>query len=187
MSIKLRLILLIAAFVGLISAGVVGLNLWIESAKDAGKIINLAGRQRMLTQKMSKEMLFILAGQDQKEALANTRNLFDKTLTGLIEGDAEMGLPPVSNPEIEEQLLLVQDLWHHFSEDLDKGLKTQDAAILNKLTTESVEILKQTNAAVQLFEQESKSKVATLRMMAIVFLLIALLMPCLHISLLIKA
>lgn len=174
MSIKLRLILLIAAFVGLIGAGVVGLNLWIESAKDAGKIINLAGRQRMLTQKMSKEMLFILAGQDQSEALANTRNLFDKTLTGLIEGDAEMGLPPASSPEIEEQLLLFQDLWRHFSDDLDKGLKTRDATVLSKLTTESVEILKQANAAVKLFEQANDKKVNTLRTMAVLFLLIAI-------------
>ena len=81
MSIKWRLILLIVAFVGLIGSGVVGLHLWIESVKGAGKVINLAGRQRMLTQKMSKEMLFILAGQDQKAALTKTKELFDTTLT----------------------------------------------------------------------------------------------------------
>ncbi len=170
MSIKLRLILLISAFVALIGVGVVGLNVWIQSAKFDSNVINLAGRQRMLTQKMTKEMLFTIAGQNQLEALAKTKGLFDKTLTGLIDGSAEQNLPPVSSPVIESQLLLVQGLWGTFSVDLDKALKTKDPAVLHELTKESVVILKEMNKAVQLFDKESQKNIATLRILAIVFL-----------------
>ena len=41
-----------------------------------------------------------------------------------------MGLPPVSNPEIEDQLLLVQDLWRSFSKDIDKGLSSKSDVVL---------------------------------------------------------
>ncbi len=53
----------------------------------SGTVINLAGKQRMLTQKMSKEALFIAKGIDvekNKESLKKTAELFDKTLKGLI-------------------------------------------------------------------------------------------------------
>ena len=69
MSINLRLFLLVGVFVALIGSGLIGLNIWAANAQFDAKVINLAGRQRMLTQKMTKEMLFILAGQDQTEAL----------------------------------------------------------------------------------------------------------------------
>jgi methyl-accepting chemotaxis protein len=67
MSIKLRLILLIGAFLGLMFMGTIGINFWAVAAKDDGKIINLVGRQRMLTQKMTKEALLTIAGLDQLE------------------------------------------------------------------------------------------------------------------------
>lgn len=173
MSIKIRLILLIAAFVGLIGAGVVGLNLWIESAKDAGKVINLAGRQRMLTQKMTKEMLFTVAGQDQKAAMLKTKSLFETTLAGLIDGSTELGLEPVSHADTKDQLLLVQELWLEFSPKLDKALATSDPVLMKALTKDSVVILQQMNAGVKLYEMHNQEQVTYLRSMAILFLLVA--------------
>lgn len=173
MSIKLKLICLISAFVGLIAAGVIGLHMWSSSAADAGKVINLAGRQRMLTQKMTKEMLFTMVGIDQKAAMDKTKNLFDKTLNGLIDGDLEMGLKATKNPVIVDQLLLVRGLWDEFQKDLKKGLDTQDVKVLTALTEESVAILKEMNAAVKLYEQDANQGIVTLEAWGIAFLLLA--------------
>ena len=72
-----------------------------------GKVINLAGKQRMLTQKMSKEALLVAKGIDAEENKANlqkTAALFGKTLTGLVKGDADLGLPKTEDAAILEQL-----------------------------------------------------------------------------------
>ncbi len=174
MSIKLKLICLIAAFVALIAAGVIGLHWWAASSASTGKVINLAGRQRLLTQKMTKEMLFTLSGVDQMVAMDKTKNLFDKTLNGLLKGDLELGIPATQNPVIVEQLLVVNSLWQTFQKDLKKGLDTKDPNILKDLTKESVTILKEMNAAVQLYEKDAKGAINTLETWGVIFLLIAI-------------
>jgi hypothetical protein len=54
-----------------------------KTPEDCANILNQSGKQRMLTQKMSKEMLFIAKGiniTQNQTALAQTVALFDKTL-----------------------------------------------------------------------------------------------------------
>ena len=61
------------------------------TASEYATVINLAGRQRMLTQKMSKEVLLVALGHDadaNKANLRNTASLFDRTLKGLKDGDS---------------------------------------------------------------------------------------------------
>ena len=174
MSIKLRLILLIGVFVALIGSGLIGLNIWAANAKFDAQVINLAGRQRMLTQKMTKEMLFTLAGEDQKEALSKTKKLFQTTLAGLILGNKEMGLPPAPSVKILDQLTLVEELWGKFSVSLDKALATKNSQLLAGLTVDSVTILKEMNAAVKMFEQDSNQKMGALQSQAIVFFVISI-------------
>ena len=79
-----------------------------------GATINLAGKQRMLTQKMSKETLLIAKGIDADGNQANlgkTAALFDKALTGLSAGDASLSLPETIDPAILKQLEVVKTLW----------------------------------------------------------------------------
>ncbi len=174
MSIKLRLIILIAAFVGLIATGVVGLNLWISSAQYAGKEINLAGRQRMLSQKMTKEMLFTLAGHDQLEALETTKALFASSLTSLINGDVEKGISAATDNSLREQLLLTQILWDKFGPELDKALSSADPALLPVVAKDSVTLLKEMNAAVMIYEQLATAKMNSLKFWGALFLLLSI-------------
>jgi hypothetical protein len=63
-----------------------------------GATINLAGKQRMLTQKMTKELLLVANGIDadaNKANLGKTVALFQSTLTGLLDGDEGLGLPGI--------------------------------------------------------------------------------------------
>ncbi|NRA27721.1 MAG: type IV pili methyl-accepting chemotaxis transducer N-terminal domain-containing protein [Opitutales bacterium] len=61
---------------------------WKERASSNGTIVNLAGRQRMLTQKMSKEAESVLAGNLQLiDALEGSRGAFASVINGLIYGD----------------------------------------------------------------------------------------------------
>jgi nitrate/nitrite-specific signal transduction histidine kinase len=100
-------------------------------AADMGKVINLAGKQRMLTQKMSKEALLVAKGIDVNQNKANlqkTAALFDKTLKGLINGDADLGLPKTEDAAIRAQLGTVQKLWAEYQPIVAKA-DTSDVAL----------------------------------------------------------
>ena len=126
------------------------------SDKELANAINLAGKQRMLTQKMSKEALLIYLGIDlQKNAtsLKETSALFDKTLNGLLNGDRELGLVKSNNKEIEAKLNEVKRLWIPFSKKIANIESFKD---LNDKTFEYIDknnlpLIKKMNEAVILY------------------------------------
>ncbi|MEL7097316.1 MAG: type IV pili methyl-accepting chemotaxis transducer N-terminal domain-containing protein [Pseudomonadota bacterium] len=76
--------------------------------------INVSGRQRMLSQKSSKEFCLVVAGQsvsENREALAATVALFESSLLALMDGSEDLGLPEAPTDEIYDQLQRVQALW----------------------------------------------------------------------------
>ena len=86
----------------------------VAETKDYNHIVNLAGMQRMLTQKMSKESLLVALGIDREnnlQKLAESRTLFDRMLKGLRHGDALLGLPETTEPEVLDRLSKVEELW----------------------------------------------------------------------------
>jgi len=130
--------------------------------QQSGTVINLAGKQRMLTQKMSKEALFIAKGIDvdkNKENLKKTAELFDKTLKGLVDGDSDLKLPKTENKEILAQLNKVKELWEPFKENIDKVVAGKaDKATLEAIAKDNIPLLKEMNKAVGMYAKASGSK-----------------------------
>jgi len=130
--------------------------------QQSGTVINLAGKQRMLTQKMSKEALFIAKGIDvekNRESLKKTEELFDKTLNGLINGDKDLNLPKTEDKEILAQLQKVQELWKPFKANIDKVVEGKsDKATLEAIAKENIPLLKEMNKAVGMYAKASGSK-----------------------------
>jgi hypothetical protein len=125
-----------------------------EVKQQSGNVINLAGKQRMLTQKMSKEALFVAKGVDvdnNKANLDKTVALFDKTLHGLIAGDSDLGLPKTENADILAQLTVVKELWTPFKASIQKG-------DLKAISEQNIPLLKNMNKAVQMYAKASGSK-----------------------------
>jgi nitrate/nitrite-specific signal transduction histidine kinase len=61
--------------------------LYMQEKQDHDSVvINLAGRQRMLSQKMTKEVLLFSQGVFTAETVLNTIDVFDQTLKALIYG-----------------------------------------------------------------------------------------------------
>jgi hypothetical protein len=127
---------------------------------ETGIVINLSGKQRMLTQKMSKEMLLIAKGIDvvqNKQNLEKTAALFDKTLKGLIHGDEGLKLVTNENPKIVKQLEKVTKLWSGFRKNVYNVLGGDTSkAVLENIAKENLPLLKNMNRAVKMFEDDAK-------------------------------
>ena len=74
-------------------------------------LVDLAGRQRMRTQKMLKQACEIWTGKINGEVLAETVNLFDVTLDALLNGEASFGISAAPTADIEAHLTAVNQDW----------------------------------------------------------------------------
>jgi len=96
----------------------------LKGAQGLAATLNLSGKQRILTQKMSKEFLLVAYGyerDDNKLSLLETYSLFERTLKGLLDGDATLGLPGTKQQHIRDQLAVVSDLWGKFKPVVEFG------------------------------------------------------------------
>ncbi|MCK4441514.1 MAG: type IV pili methyl-accepting chemotaxis transducer N-terminal domain-containing protein, partial [Sulfurovaceae bacterium] len=96
-------------------------SLFALSDKELATSINLAGKQRMLVQKITKEALLIHANLDKKDNLNNLKQssqLFDQTLGGLIKGNKSLNLVPTKDKSIQKQLKIVDGLWQPFYKEI---------------------------------------------------------------------
>lgn len=76
--------------------------------------LDIAGRQRMLTQKASKEICFIMSDVNasaSQEVLGSTINTFEVSLDALRNGMPEVGLQPAPNGDIAQGLDQVKEDW----------------------------------------------------------------------------
>jgi len=116
-------------------------------------VINLSGRQRMLTQKMSKEFLLMALKIDpeaNRENLKKTMALFDRTLKGLLDGDEEQGLPGTKEEHIRKQLKKVMALWADFAPLLNKPATPET---LKAVAEKNLPLLAEMNRAVKMYEE----------------------------------
>jgi len=136
-------------------------SLFALSDKELAISIDLSGKQRMLTQKMTKESFLIRSNIDKKinmDKLSKSSQLFDKTLKGLMRGDSSLALVATDNQEIQAQLKKVEALWTPFYKEVQAiysgAAKDSSYDMLEK---KNMELLKEMNKAVGLYASLNKS------------------------------
>ncbi|MDX1523711.1 MAG: type IV pili methyl-accepting chemotaxis transducer N-terminal domain-containing protein, partial [Anaerolineae bacterium] len=78
----------------------------IQDQSEASRLINIAGRQRMLSQQLSKAALAIRSSTDESERLAKIEELravtaqWEAAHLGLQRGDDDLGLPGDNSSEV---------------------------------------------------------------------------------------
>jgi len=116
-------------------------------------IVDIAGRERMLTQKMTKEKLLVLAKvapKKNEKKLHETISQFDTALKALQNGDASLKIPKPSNKEVIAQLQKVASLWQKLEPFYTKKkLGKKDLEVIIK---GNPVLLKEMNKAVHLSE-----------------------------------
>lgn len=127
---------------------------------DFKHTINLAGRERMLSQKMSKELLLVALGYNKRENLRNlrySRETFARVLKGLRFGDSDLALQAVDDPVVNAKLSRVEELWPRFEKVLEDSA-TRDSIPRESVVTISelrLPLLRAMHEAVNAYEEVS--------------------------------
>jgi len=148
-----------------------------SAQKTDGLVINLAGRQRMLSQKMSKDLLQFTGTEDEKERTTlasitrNTIHVFDMTLTALsgsgkaplsLDMKGEMAQCPKAVEPAFSQLVKVSGLWQTFSDHMEKVLATGSVQSLAYIKAQNLILLKEMNTVVVMLQKISEEKIKRL-------------------------
>ncbi|HSM62617.1 MAG TPA: type IV pili methyl-accepting chemotaxis transducer N-terminal domain-containing protein, partial [Gillisia sp.] len=87
---------------------------YLEDQESDSTVVNIAGRQRMLSQKLTKETLqLLIAGQPSekeqlKENIKSTLALWDFSYYALLEGSDSLGLPGNNSDRVKEMFQQIQ-------------------------------------------------------------------------------
>jgi len=184
LNIKIRLVSSIF-LIFLIAVGMLAAT-WVvtTSQKDDSLVINLAGRQRMLSQKLAKEVLAFQLTKDEKveKQIDATMAVFEKTLSALADsGQAPLTLnpegPQASLPSasatVATKLAEVRSLWSRYRKLIESSLSSGVFSPA-EISKQSVLVLKNMNAAVVMMQQESEKRVVTLLITQGVFVVIGI-------------
>jgi methyl-accepting chemotaxis protein len=166
-----------------------GVTIFISDKQaDDGLVINLAGRQRMLSQRMSKESMTLIhqamvndseAADKTQKSLINTMTVFDITLQSLINsGQVPLSLDltgtkanlPGATGEAVKQLHKVLILWNTFKTTIDRLIKNKKEEDVQQILKSNLPLLNEMNKAVVLLQKQAEEKVTQLVISQIVCL-----------------
>ncbi len=194
MSVKQLLGFSLGSLVVLLLGSVAFTTYTLNSQKSDGLQINLAGRQRMLSQRMTKEALSIgnaadtTAENQWRDQFAATATLFDRTVKALRDGGTTVGgtgnevtLPAAGDEAVrarlDEGLALWQSLQPAVAVLADPVVAPDSPeyqAALAELTANNISLLKIMNAVTGAFQEASDAKVARLAVIQKFSVLLAL-------------
>lgn len=140
---------------------------FLEKQKLDNVAINLAGKQRMLTQKLTKDILAFNQNKGTKNNIVSTIQEFDSVIKGLVSGDEKLSLPKCENKEIHSQLIKVDNLWQPFKNSILTQIDNQTSSYqkeekLTYILDNNLIVLTEMNKAVKLLEQHSTKKAEAL-------------------------
>ncbi len=140
----------------------------LNEQKDDASVINLAGRQRMLSQKITKEVLLSLREEISIQNVKNDASIWEIVHIGLQNGNDLLRLPKLKNEDIQE---LFEDLTPHLEAVItpiylaktpEELLPSLDAILKNEK-----EFLAKMDLIVSKLEQNSSSKIRRLILLEI--------------------
>lgn len=162
-----RKIKIVGALLAIVIFTVIGVTIHInnKTSKDA-TIINMAGKQRMLTQKMAKNIFYIHnTSQYDFRELDAAYELFSKHLYMLSNGDYKNGLYVVEDESINNQLIKVKKMWQGFSAKIisfkhNKLTNQDNSSLVRAIYDSNGDLLYEIDKLVGMYTTYSESQIA---------------------------
>ncbi len=176
-SLRVQLGAIFVSFLLLVGGSGAATFLAIQAQADDATLINLAGRQRMLTQKMT----LLALTQPDNPGLAITVQSFEQTQAALRSGGLAFDstgrgtiLPPAPDPTLRAQLDKVASTWSVFRTQMERlrvhSLTEPDRFQLEQtLQTEAAKLLTQLEAVVTGFKSRAEAKLVRLQLIQALF------------------
>ncbi|WP_026888550.1 GGDEF domain-containing protein [Clostridium beijerinckii] len=114
-TIRKRYILALSIIIFALSLSQIIVQCNINNEMSYSRIINIAGRQRMLSQKISKDVYAICLSDNKEmkdlyiDELASALEIWKKSNTDLQRGNIEEGISKISNKKIEDMFLIIKE------------------------------------------------------------------------------
>jgi signal transduction histidine kinase len=176
-SYRSRLYIIALSIIALLTIAGVLLIQWAlyQQSSDA-RIINIAGRQRMLSENLSKTALTIqLSNAQQIEYLDKFRNalhLWEKSHLGLQLGNADMGLPGNNSAKIKQMFADLQPHYDAMNTAAKNLLAAIDGAniaeLVEQIVAEQPAFVQQMDAIVFQYELEALAQVNQVKLIAFI-------------------
>lgn len=155
---KIAIMFLIILCVNLVAA--IGMLFYINSQNEFSQAINLAGRQRALSQRMMKEQMMAFTTGESKylTEAESTKKIFEETLNGFLKGDENIGLQQVTDLAVYQQFENLLAAWQEYITEVNKtnsGNFTDRASLLNE---KNVIVFAEADKATQMLEELARQK-----------------------------
>ena len=184
-----RLTLLYISALTAIALLSLGAQVWVHCAltrqgQDA-RVINIAGRQRMLSQRISKDALIVaLGGKGADQSAARAEMTLDlaqwtKAHQALQSGDAQMGLPGANSPDVTARFARINPGFEVIARGAKRVLagQTGSAAVAPVLAAEKPWV-EGMDAIVFALDAEATARVTQLKRAEMAFLALTLAVLC---------
>jgi PAS domain S-box-containing protein len=165
----------------LLLTGYVLVDRSIARQRSDSHVINLAGRQRMLSQQLSKQALLSHSAANEHERaltfekMRATLALWDRSQRALQEGDAELQLPSSNSPEVRKMFVALAPHFRSIKESTERLLNEPIAAdALPTILAHEGQFLAGMNAIVAQYELEALNRVRHLQLLQTMILAAAL-------------
>ena len=133
-----------------------------RAQQSDGPVINRAGRQRMLSQKIAKESLLLLVANDEQKAILLKRLMTSyldwvRAHHGLLDGDAELLLPGTPLGPLRERMMVADGFFQEMRPQVEAALVPLASDQERRLAIAGFTTADRTDAKVSLNEQFLKA------------------------------
>lgn len=136
---------ILGALLIILTLSVIAITIYLneKNTKNA-LVVNIAGKERMLTQKMSKSIFYNYhASTKDCRELEDAIKEFTTNINALRNGDASREIAPAPTKELKKQIDQVLILWNGFEKNIkifreNSNLKDDKSVILTQTAVESI-------------------------------------------------
>ncbi|NCG05103.1 MAG: PAS domain-containing protein [Bacteroidetes bacterium] len=160
---------------------------YLNDQQSDSSVINVAGRQRMLSQKLTKQILFISQEKDSekiralKGQLTETQKLWEDSHMGLKNGNLTLGLPG-NNSKIIDSMFAAIEPFYQSIQKASRNIHIIPQDQLGETIAKNVSIVKNNeqkflvlmDTIVNQYEKEANEKVYALRRLEFLLMIITL-------------